>query len=434
MPEEELLILEEPAIVDSGKGKSKKIVFPRWTRFMLVFIVIVTCLGFVVRCVQNNDQGARTDLSAVAPENKTDMAKVGLESSPHYQERIDTYAQNKAQEAAEQGRTYVAPVSPAARPVMEASPITPKASAPKTPLAQTGPAAPQSQPQYQKTREQKGDQAMIAYLSQVGQHLNEMPQPGTTIYNKPAPKVMTTAVGEVQKGGYDVTLPPRLKPGDILYALNRITLDSDAPGPAMVEVLDDGIRGTPYKGAKVIGSFKRMNGHLTLEFSTMAMPNGAIYSIKGFAIDPKTDRTAVRTSVNNHTIEKWVAFAASAFLSGWGEAVSRSGTSSYSNMYGGGYSAPNYDLKEQMIIASGKVGDKASGILERRFDIPPTVTLKSGTEMGVIIISVGKMDSPVNDAVLLQQNAVQQQEGQKTGYPRTYPTISRQVPGMQPQR
>ena len=202
----------------------------------------------------------------------------------------------------------------------------------------------------------------------------------------------------------------------------------------MVEVLDDGIRGTPYKGAKVIGSFKRMNGHLTLEFSTMAMPNGAIYSIKGFAIDPKTDMTAVRTSVNNHTIEKWVAFAASAFLSGWGEAVSRSGTSSYSNMYGGGYSAPNYDLKEQMIIASGKVGDKASGILERRFDIPPTVTLKSGTEMGVIIISVGKMDSPVNDAVLLQQNAVQQQEGQKTGYPRTYPTISRQVPGMQPQR
>jgi len=56
--------------------------------------------------------------------------------------------------------------------------------------------------------------------------------------------------------------------------------------------------------------------------------------------------------------------------------------------------------------------DKASNVFQREFDVPPTVTLKSGTEMGVLILSVGKAENGVNEAIQTQQNAVQQREGQ----------------------
>lgn len=394
---------------DIQEGKSKKRFFPPWTRFLAVFFVIVICITGIVKCAQSNKKAKTADLTAVAPENKTDMARVGLESSPAYSDKVETYAAQQAEEAARTGGSYVAPVTPSgARPAM--SPALPdKPTMPTTPTA--GPTAPRAPVQpAKKSREQKGDQAVIAYLGQLNQRLDQVSKPQTTIHNVPQPIIVKAASTTSSK---DSTIPPMLIPGDILYAINRVSLDSDAPGPVMVEVVDDGLKGRPYKGARVIGAFKRLNEHLTLEFSTITMPSGVTYSITGFGIDPKTDRTAVRTSVDNHTFAKWTKLLAASFFGGWGEAVSRSGTSSYSSMYGGGYSAPKYDLSEQMTIASGKAADKASNIFQREFDVPPTVTLKSGTEMGVLIFSVGKAENGgVNEAIQAQQNAVQQREGQ----------------------
>lgn len=394
---------------DTQEGKEKR-VFPPWTRFLVVVFVIVICATGIVKCVQRS-QGVKTaDMAAVAPENKADLAKVGVESSPVYSEKVETYAAQQAEEAARTGGSYVAPITPSgARPAM--SPAVPdKPTMPTTPTA--GPTAPRAPTQpTKKGREQKGDQGIIAYLGQLNQRLDMVSKPQTTTHNVPQPIIIKTANTISQ----DAAIPPKLKAGDILYAINRVSLDSDAPGPVMLEVVDDGLRGRPYKGARVIGAFKRLNEHLTLEFSTMTMPSGVTYSIKGFGIDPKTDRTAVRTSVDNHTFEKWSKLLAASFFGGWGEAVSRSGTSSYSSMYGGGYSAPKYDLSEQMTIASGKAADKAGSIFQKEFDVPPTVTLKSGTEMGVLIISVGKAENGgVNDAIQSQQNAIQLREAQPT--------------------
>ena len=40
------------------------------------------------------------------------------------------------------------------------------------------------------------------------------------------------------------------------------------------------------------------------------------------------------------------------------------------------------------LIAAGKVGEKAGKIFEKNFERPPTVTLASGTPIGVLILNV----------------------------------------------
>ncbi len=196
------------------------------------------------------------------------------------------------------------------------------------------------------------------------------------VLNEPGPKEVTHVWEESPASGLK-----GLKVGDILQCVNRVTLDSDAPGPAMVEVVSG-----PYRGARVVGSFQRLNEHLVLRFSELAAPDGSVHDIAGFAIDPATDRTAVRTDVDNHVLERWGGLVAASFLEGFGEAVERSGTSAHTTIYGSGWSVPDYSLGEEMWIAAGKAGERAANALDRGFGRAPTVTLESGTAMGVLLL------------------------------------------------
>lgn len=203
------------------------------------------------------------------------------------------------------------------------------------------------------------------------------------VLNEPGPKDVTHVWEESPTSGLK-----GLKVGDILQCVNRVTLDSDAPGPAMVEVVSG-----PYRGARVVGSFQRLNEHLVLRFSELAAPDGSVHDIAGFAIDPATDRTAVRTDVDNHVLERWGGLVAASFLEGFGEAVERSGTSAHTTIYGSGWSVPDYSLGEEMWIAAGKAGERAANALDRGFGRAPTVTLESGTAMGVLLLRLPRTGS-----------------------------------------
>ena len=47
-----------------------------------------------------------------------------------------------------------------------------------------------------------------------------------------------------------------------------------------------------------------------------------------------------------------------------------------------------YIISDQSWIAADKVGEKSGKIFERQFDRPPTVKLKSGTPVGVLILNI----------------------------------------------
>ena len=103
---------------------------------------------------------------------------------------------------------------------------------------------------------------------------------------------------------------------------------------------------------------------------------------------PETDRTAVRSAVDRHGLSRWGGLVAASFLEGFGDAVSRAGTRSYTSIYGSGLSVPGYSPGDEAWIAAGKVGERAAGVFEKNFTMAPTVTLDSGTLMGVLILQL----------------------------------------------
>lgn len=68
--------------------------------------------------------------------------------------------------------------------------------------------------------------------------------------------------------------------------------------------------------------------------------------------------------------------------------MARSGVSSTSTIYGSSERYPRYDLGDQLWLGGARVGRRAAGLLEQNFGMPPPVILKSGTEMGLLLLEV----------------------------------------------
>ena len=98
----------------------------------------------------------------------------------------------------------------------------------------------------------------------------------------------------------------------------------------------------------------------------------------------------IRKRIARPCARPWGGLVAASFLEGFGDAVSRAGTRSYASVYGSGLSVPNYSLGKEAWIAAGKVGERAAGVFEKNFTVAPTVTLNSGTLMGVLILQIPK--------------------------------------------
>jgi len=173
-----------------------------------------------------------------------------------------------------------------------------------------------------------------------------------------------------------------LSAGDILYAKNELKLNSDSPSPAQATVVNG-----KYKGAKLLGGFKRQGGYLRIQFNRLILPSGEEHQIEGFAINPEVPSAAVRSDVDNHMLQRWGGLMAASFLSGFGEAISQS-DSTISVSDGQTTKAyPEMDTRKQLWSAGGKVGEKLAQKFDSRFNMPPTVTLAPGENIGVLIIS-----------------------------------------------
>ena len=138
-------------------------------------------------------------------------------------------------------------------------------------------------------------------------------------------------------------------------------------------------------------------GGLVLAFTRVILPDGSDVQIEGYAVDPATSEASVASSVDTHFFSRWGGLIATAFLEGLGSAKKYSGAqSTIYGGYGGGVNGQStdqmvwntYSPADQAWIAAGKVGEKAGKIFEKNFERPPTVTLSSGTPIGVLILNV----------------------------------------------
>ena len=180
---------------------------------------------------------------------------------------------------------------------------------------------------------------------------------------------------------------PAVKPGDLLYAIIDVGVNSDVPSAVLATVTS----GT-YRNARLTGSFQRHDERLVLAFNRIILPSGETIQVESYAVDPTTSEASVASSVDTHFFSRWGGLVASAFLEGLGTAKRYSGAQS--TIYGYGNDVTDqmvwntYSVSDQAWIAAGKVGEKAGKIFERNFDRPPTVRLESGTPVGVLVMNV----------------------------------------------
>lgn len=173
-------------------------------------------------------------------------------------------------------------------------------------------------------------------------------------------------------------------PGEIMTAIN-----TDEPGPVLAQITVG-----PLKGARLLGEVTQAPTDVasniqkaTIQFSKIQLPNGdKEYAIDVYAIDLKTSRTALASSVDNHYFRRYGLGLAAAFIEGLGEAYSRVGTSITTNA-NSVVASTNPSTKEINRSALGKMGRKLSSEIEKISNVPATIYVNSGTPVGLLFMA-----------------------------------------------
>lgn len=185
--------------------------------------------------------------------------------------------------------------------------------------------------------------------------------------------------------------PAAIKAGDVMFGILRTEVNSDQPGPILATLVSG-----KYRGAKLVGSVQQSkkitgtNGPETvvLTFNTMSvkgLPNSV--SINAIAIDPDTARTALASDVDHHRLYRYGTLFASSFLSGYGNAISSSGSVTFSASDGTQTSfQQQLNPTETFLAALGEVGTELGDSMSDAIDRPNTIVVNSGISLGLLFL------------------------------------------------
>lgn len=187
-----------------------------------------------------------------------------------------------------------------------------------------------------------------------------------------------------QKAGATFVRATTIVPAEMLTAVN-----TDEPGPVMARIVSG-----PLKGARVLGEVVNAPTDVTsnvqkatIQFTQIQLPNeNGVYDINVFAIDPKTSRTAVASSVDNHYFRRYGLGLAAAFIEGLGEAYQNVGKET-TILDQAVVTTMSKETKTIQRSALGKVGQKLGGELSKISDVPATIYVDAGTPIGLLFMS-----------------------------------------------
>lgn len=175
-----------------------------------------------------------------------------------------------------------------------------------------------------------------------------------------------------------------IKAGSVLYSVLDTAINSDEQGPVLATVVSG-----KYKGARLIGKIQLPANakKVVISFSVMSLPKRKeSIAIDAYAIDAETARTAFASDVDNHYLLRYGSLFASAFMEGFGKAVSQQGTTSTDPSGSQIQTKPELSPSDQIYTALGTVGEKWSKQVEPLFKTPVTVTVDQGLGVGVLIM------------------------------------------------
>ncbi len=369
--------------------------------------------------------GNREQATNIAAVPKTDPLPGGRHTTPEYGRLAVQHDQDVARRAAAAGESSVASLpgtASAIRGQREQPPVAAvRADPPRSSVAETG-AAPASAP---AIRQQFAQAAPASPPGAVQQRQGEDPQvkayqlaiaqmlagwgskaQATEIVLKPEDEQRATGNGAgsgfgqgggqapVQNAAVQGPVPnaPRLggraggrvlmPAGRGIYARTVLAASSDQGGPVVVEALSG-----PVAGSRMTGGFERREDRLVVRLDSLTLPSGQQQRINALVIAPDSMETSVASSVDQHYGERFVLPVAAAFVSGLGQAIAQSNTTSTVSPFGSVTGFSRLNLGQQFGVGAGVAGAQFGQILKDSAPKGPTVRLDANVNVGVVFLA-----------------------------------------------
>jgi len=178
-----------------------------------------------------------------------------------------------------------------------------------------------------------------------------------------------------------------IKAGTVLFGIMDTAVNSDENGPILATVVSG-----KYQGSKLIGSFQHggQQEAIVVSFTQMSIPKATnSFSVQAVAIDPDTARTALASDVDRHYLLRYGSLFASAFLTGYANAIQQQGSTTTTSPLTGATttSYPPLDNRQIFLSALGQVGTQWGQATRTYFNTPYTVTVDQGAAIGVLFLS-----------------------------------------------
>jgi hypothetical protein len=357
--------------------------------FVSIGVVLLILIVVFLRMKSTNRTEAVIEGAAVQAPGQVPTDPARMNVTPHYAGLVIDNDRQKATEAEENGGSTIPtvitsvakqdplPPPPPPKPTKILANSNPNPPTPYTPAYP--PPAPRIDPNATTRRE-----AVSAQLSGMLKEWSTPSQMKVVMSEVPSATHASGVAGGA--GGAGVAGPaarPMIQAGTLYFGIVDRQVNSDEPGPVSASIVSG-----PLKGAKLLGEFRRNDGSMVIAFRTMSLPDGSkSIGVNAFAVSQQTDGYGVQTAVDNHYLERYGLLLGAALLRGVAEGYARSGATVVTTVGG---STTTYDqLNNKQIVAQGlgEVGRTVAGVMASDFTRPPTVTVASGTPVGILFVA-----------------------------------------------
>ena len=248
--------------------------------------------------------------------------------SPAYEDTLDERDRQRLDRAQEQGETFISTFHGTGQPQTEG----PAAAVPADDAARLGiggergpPVEPQRpRPTYEsgpaQGRGAESGDGLAAMVDVLLEGWTRAPRIARLRYGAPEASVGSGAADTGETGASGTTraraaLLPAIEAGDGFYARTMYAVDSDYPGPVVLELLEP-----PLAGAVAHGGFERVRQRLVLRLSSLTW-KGRTFPVDAWAVDPACACYGIEGEVDRHFVARVLLPAAARFAEGFLNAV-----------------------------------------------------------------------------------------------------------------
>lgn len=271
-----------------------------------------------------------------------------------------------------------------------------------TPQVQPQPQQTATAPQNQGSRndeEQKRQQAITARAQAMKNQVNLLvaawsPKEHISMPVKESQRADAQGQNSLASQGAAGATPartPTKKAGDTCYAELDTAVNTDEPSPVTATIQQCG----ELDQAKLVGKVEMGQNNANaqkagLHFTTINVPGQtSSLPVDAYAMDEATRRTALASDVDNHYFLRYGSLFASAFVSGFGDALLKGGQDQQlvTTTTGAIVQQKAYDTRQLVLAGVGNIGKQAGANMGSVFNRPSTITINAGIGIGILFMN-----------------------------------------------